>query len=165
MKASYKRLSFIFLPLMALVIPLWLTLGRAGLFGVGGWGLLVIMFTIAPGLLIVLLLLYGILLARPGVRRLKQTGTLDGILLLSLYLSTILFGIFLVDGDDTKESLNSVASKYMGISLADSDIITLVFLYASLALILATFIVFTVEAVTKRPIGSKEQATTDVAAN
>lgn len=116
---------------------------------------IIMLFTVAPFLVIALLALFGILHVRPEIRKTKRAGLLDSILLLCFYVSTVLFSLFLVDGGDTKESINSVATKYFGLSDTLSGVLSIVFFCTSVGLLLALFIVFITEAVTKRSLGTK----------
>ena len=97
---------------MAVVLPLWLTVGRM-LLGTFGWVTMIAL----PGIII----LFFLLLFIP--RRAKKFS--DGInkpvislttatILAGLYASIFIAGIFIVDGGDTEGSVGSVASRIFG---------------------------------------------------
>lgn len=123
---------------MAIILPLWITLGR-GFFGSGGWTTLALLISVAPIMLCGLLFLAFFIRSRPRVRTDNAVSKIDAVLLTVLYLSIFLYGIFLVDGGDTPESINSLASLVLGdgfiaiSGVVSSFLIGITFLFGALA--------------------------------
>lgn len=108
-----------FLPWLIFLSLFWLTFGRAFL-GVGGWGVIGILFTIAP-----LLLLYtvtvGAILHRKEKRGYRMTNRTQNAFM-ALLTSIFAFGFFAPDAGDTRESYRSVFSAIFGINGASSGL-------------------------------------------
>lgn len=147
-----QRHSILILQILAFVLPLWLTIGRS-FFGSGGWMTLIYIFTVAPFLFVFLFILSVLLIKRYDVRLTKLVSPADVVLLLGVYVSTFLHGFFLVDGGDTQESVNSVASKYFGFSHDISQVLSNTFFALAAILLLACVILFTAELIRNRTPG------------
>lgn len=136
---------------MVFIMPLWLIIGRA-MFGSFGWGTIIYFFTVAPILLISLLILGFLVKTRKAADGKSYLGLVDSSLLTMLYATVFLHGFFLVDGGDTEESLNSVATKILGKSFqSTSEALGEIFYYLAALLLAITFIVFIFERV-KQPL-------------
>lgn len=138
LRQSALRLLFI----MAFVLPLWLTLGRSLPFDVGGWMMLIYIFTLAPAIFVIFLVFHLLLSKRADVKKTKRIDSSDALLLIGLYVSLFLHGLFVVDGGDTAESVNSIASKYLGVSRNVSTGISDTLLLASIVLVAVCLFVF-----------------------
>ncbi len=116
--------------LLMLVVCIWLTFGR-GVLGSLGWAFLIHLFTLVP-----LLLIYGaVIQAILTVRHKKSGYTLGGLtkgVIYSMLGLAVVYGLTLVDGGDTPESVNSVVTGLFGIS-QDSAIATGIGIVSSLS--------------------------------
>jgi hypothetical protein len=148
-KISY---GLIILRIMSVLLPIWLTIGKSMIFGVGGWMSLVYMFTIAPAIFVIFWIFYTFIALRKDVIELRSIGLIDSVILAGLYVSIFLHGFFLVDGGDTKESVNSVASKHFGLTHEMSSEYSGLLMAIAFALFVAGFIVFIYELIKKRAI-------------
>jgi len=146
------RSHILLLVAMSIFLPFWLTIGKSMLFGIGGWVGLAYIFTVAPAIFVIFWLFLMLLTLRKDTILTNSIGIVDARLLLALYTSIFAHGIFLVDGGDTAGSLNSIATKYFGITLELSSVLSGVFLVASSVLILACLSLFIYEMITKRAI-------------
>lgn len=138
--------------LMMFTLPLWVTFGKGLIFGVGGWLALISIFTIAPALFVVFLIFALLLMTRKDVIESRRLGVFDSVLLLILYLSIFLFSIFVVDGGDTPESVDSVMSKYNFVSQSLSGQLSEIFMLSSVLLIIVGFVIFIFEAMKRAAI-------------
>lgn len=100
--------------IMLLFIPLWVAIGR-GLFDAGGWYVLVTLFVLGPILFVGLLLTLVLTRFRKDIKSNQSLPILDTALLSTVYIGSLLFGFFIEDGGDTKESVGSAASKLFNI--------------------------------------------------
>ena len=146
-----KRRSLAILIVMIFFLPFWITIGKGMVFGVIGWVAIISLFTVAPALLVTLVIFYILLRTRRDVRSSKHVGAFDAFLLIALYVTIFLGSIFTVDGGDTKESINSVATKF-GMDEQTNDILAVIFVLSTTLIFLACFVVFIYEAVKKRAI-------------
>ncbi len=140
-----RRISFVLLPVMMYVLPLWITFGKVILFGVGGWLMFMSLFTVVPLLFISLLLFRRLLMTRSDVRTTGKVGTLDAVLLISVYVSVFLHSLFIVDGGDTEGSVNSVATKYLSLPHSLSGQISSLLLAVACISIVCSFLFFMYE--------------------
>ncbi len=150
MTTSLRRLMFVFAPLFAFVIPILAVMGIPALFGTGGWGMILTVFIIGPIMIVSLLILYSLLMARPSVRTTKQVSRMDARIMLSLYASIIITGLFFVDGGDTTESVQSAMTKMLGIGFGVSTTISIIAGIVMIGLFVVAFIVFIKELVVER---------------
>ena len=96
-----------------------------------------------------------LVLRRRDVRQSKMVGSLDAKLLTAFYITTILFGVFLVDIGDTDDSMVSVASNLLGQDfVTPSGILSMVTGGAAIILLVATVTVVAVEFVRSRKASS-----------
>lgn len=139
----FQRYSYVFLFIAAILIPFVVTFIRLP-FGLAGWGTMIYAVFYLPVLLIALLILAALVTRRKDPSTGKTVlGQTDSILLSSLYGSLVLHSIFLVDGGDTQESTNSIASALLGSWFQDvSSIISGFFSIIAALLIIGCFIVF-----------------------
>lgn len=149
---TVNRYGLRLLAAMSFLLPIWLTVGKGMIFGVGGWVSLIYMFTLAPAIFAVLWLFFLLLYLRKDVKATRSIGTVDSILLLSLYVSIFLHGFYLLDGGDTKESVNSVASKHFNVSQELSSEYSGAFVALFSSLMFACLLVFIYEIIKKRAI-------------
>jgi len=98
---------------MAVLLPFWITFGRGAL-GSGGWLSLILLFTVAPTLLIALSIISWLIRSRPSVKANQMVTQTEAYLMTAIYASVFLFGLFVVDGGDTPSSVYSVATKFLG---------------------------------------------------
>lgn len=153
-----SRFNILLLAVMSFFLPFWLTIGKSMLFGIGGWVGLAYIFTVAPAIFVILWLLFILLALRKDVRETNSIGIVDTLLLYALYITIFAHGIFLVDGGDTQESVNSIATKYFGITHQTSSILSVVLMVVFFALILICFSLFIYEMATKRAIQTNKSA-------
>ena len=146
-----NRAGLAILMCMVFFLPFWLTFGR-GLLGSGGWMTIMYIFTYAPMLLVGLLAVWFLLRFRADVRETKSIGSLDSIVLLALYVSIFLHGIFLLDGGDTPDSVNSVAMHVFGMDKSTSDALDTMFASLCILLFVVTLVLCIVEFRKKRAI-------------
>ena len=147
-----RRRSLAILIVMIFFLPFWITIGKGLIFGVMGWMAIIFLFTVAPALLVVLTIFYVLLRTRRDVKSSKRVGLIDVLLLIALYVSIFAGSIFAVDGGDTKESINSVATKNFGMDTVTNDIYASIFFELTFLILIACFVVFIYEAVKKRAI-------------
>jgi hypothetical protein len=145
---------------MTLLLPIWLIVGRA-LLGSIGWLTLIMLFTVVPVLLISMIVLDILLLRRKDVRASKMVSVLDARLVTAFYISTFLFGIFMVDFGDTEDSIVSVASRLLGSGfLTISSILAVILGVLATGLLVASLVVAIMETVRSKrqpaPEGSKK---------
>lgn len=135
---------------MIFLLPFWLTFGRA-LLGSAGWVGLIMLFTVAPLLLIILVLFTWLVKGRREVQATKMVSKKDAQLLTVLYSSFIVFGLFVVDGGDTSDSVGSVVTMAFGKSLEplSNMLAGISFLVACICVLLG-FILFISERVESR---------------
>lgn len=126
---------------MVFLLPFWITFGRS-YFGSGGWLAFVSLFTTIP-MLVVALIVINIIIHFNATYKLERLVTKpQAIVLALLYWCIFLYGIFIVDGGDTVESLGSVATRIFGKGFMNISTELGVFFYiASFILLLAAFIV------------------------
>jgi hypothetical protein len=98
---------------MILLVPAWLIVGR-GLLGSVGWISLILLITVVPVLLVVTTVQTVLVMVRKDVRSSHMVSALDAKLAVVYYVTMFLFGLFLVDGGDTEDSVASVASRLLG---------------------------------------------------
>jgi len=114
------------IPINILLI-LWVWIGRA-LFGSGGWWMVIFLVSVTPAM-IVLLTITSIL----AIRQRQPAGV--GFMtngqfwcLVTMWASLLLFGFFVVDFGDTKESISSAFSQVVGTDAVDtSNALSIVF--------------------------------------
>lgn len=123
-----------------IALILWVWIGRAA-FGSGGWWILIFLFSVTPAM-IVLLTITSILAIRQ--RQPASIGFLTNgqfWCLVTMWLSLLLFGFFVVDFGDTKESISSAFSQVAGTAVIDvSNSLSLVFFVAAVAAYVALLI-------------------------
>jgi hypothetical protein len=149
---NLNRYGLLLLGIMSVLLPVWLTIGKSLFFGVGGWLALIYMLTVAPAIFIIFWIFFVLLALRKDVRATRAVGTVDTILLSAIYISVFFHGFFLIDGGDTKESLNSVASKHYNMAHELSQEYSMIFLAISTLLILVSFVVFTYKIIKQNTI-------------
>ena len=148
---AFTRINRLMLLPMVFILPLWLVLGRA-LFGSYGWGTIIYFFTVAPILLVSLLILGFLVKVNKTPDGRGYLSIYDSSLLTALYTAVFLHGFFIVDGGDTEESLNSVATKILGKSFqGTSEALGAFFFYIAALILTITFIVFLYERA-KKPL-------------
>lgn len=125
---------------MAVLLPLWLTFGRA-LLGSGGWGTLIYLIYIAPVLLVALSVITILIRQSPRFKLEWLVTDWQAILLSLLYGSIFLHGFFLVDGGDSADSINSVATKLLGSGFQDASAMLSIWLYFAAVILLAVMFV------------------------
>ncbi|WP_394942040.1 hypothetical protein [Psychromicrobium sp. YIM B11713] len=117
---------------LALFLPLWVAIGR-GLFGSYGWYMLITLILIAPALLLVqgaAVMTVTIRTFRAGRRELPK-GNRNS--LISLTLSSLIYGFTLVDFGDTPNSSRSALTALAGEHL--NGVSAVISLFALLAMI------------------------------
>lgn len=118
---------------ITIALILWVWIGRA-LFGSGGWWIFIFLISVTPAM-IVLLTVTSVLAIRQ--RQPASIGFLTNgqfWCLLTMWLSLLLFGFFVVDFGDTKESISSAFSQLAGTAAVDaSNDLSLVFFVAAIA--------------------------------
>jgi len=128
-----KSFSYHATILVNIVLILWVWIGRA-LFGSGGWWMVIFLVSVTPAM-IVLLTITSILAIRQ--RQPASIGYLTNgqfWCLLTMWLSLLFFGFFIVDFGDTKESISSAFSQVVGASAVDtSNALSLIFFVAAIA--------------------------------
>lgn len=112
MKSFQRTMCAMLLP-MAVLLPLWLTLGRS-IFGSVGWLMLIFIFTLAPALLALLLGAWGIVPKFHDAQGQRVISRISAMLFAVVYGLLFLFGIFIVDFGDTQDSSVSVAANILG---------------------------------------------------
>lgn len=131
---------------MIFVLPFWLTFGRAA-FGSVGWMTLIYLFTVAPGLLVAMIIITVLIRTKRDVKASRMVTDVEAWLLLILYVGVVLHGFFLVDGgdSDTAGSIKSVATEVFGQGFEDaSSVLAIVFFLVSLAPLVALLILATI---------------------
>jgi hypothetical protein len=101
-------------------LVLWVWIGRA-LFGSGGWWMLIFLVSVTPAM-IVALTVTSILAIRQ--RQPASVGFLTNgqfWWLLAMWASLLLFGFFVVDFGDTRESISSAFSQLAGAAAVDAS--------------------------------------------
>lgn len=147
---TFQRISIFLLMIMTFVLPFWLTLGRSML-GSSGHLTILYVFLIAPALFILMVIFNILIWARRDVRQKIEFGKLDSFLLLLLYISVFLHGLFVVDGSDTPESLSSVLTSLFGSHLLDvSSLLSGVAYTFSYLLLVICLVTFTGELLARR---------------
>jgi hypothetical protein len=116
------------------VVPiLWVWIGRA-LFGSGGWWMVIFLVSVTP-VMILALTITSILAIRQ--RQPASVGFLTNgqfWCLTTMWLSLLLFGFFVVDFGDTKESISSAFSQLAGTAAVDaSNTLSIIFFVTSIA--------------------------------
>jgi hypothetical protein len=143
---------------MILIVPLWLIVGRA-LLGSAGWITVILLITVVPALLVMMTILTILILVRRDVRANHIVSPLDAKLGAIFYAATLLFGVFLVDGGDTEDSVGSVASHLFGRWFVEvSSIIAMILGVIATVALLAALIYAVIEMVRSRrqPIADGE---------
>ncbi|MES2631246.1 MAG: hypothetical protein V4611_04800 [Patescibacteria group bacterium] len=116
---TWGQIAFWSLIPAIVLVPLWLTLGRT-VFGVGGWYILIFMFSLAP-----LAFIYHVtveILAWFGPKKRSLTSN-AAYILGTYYGAVLLFGLSIVDFGDTSGSEASVLTA-IGIPLIVSHLIS-----------------------------------------
>ncbi len=154
---TLRSYSLRILLFMAIFLPFWLTFGKT-LFAEGGWFTVIYLFTIAPLLLVSLLVVWFLLRSRPDVKQSGRVGTVDATVLLSLYTTIFLHGIFLVDGSDVKGDSGSIATAVAGISQSLSMGFAIVLFGLSIVLLFSIFMLSLYELWSKKSINLRPKA-------
>ena len=135
---------------MTILLPAWLLVGRA-LLGSLGWLTLIMFFTVAPAVLLGMIVLTIVTLRNKQVRATGRVSYWHALTTMAFYLLFILFGFFLVDGGDTEESIASAASHIFGSGfIAVSSLLALTFGIIALISGVAALVVAIVELVAEK---------------
>lgn len=100
---------------MVIIMPIWVAIGRV-FFGIGGW---MVLLSVPLGFLtfIILLVMYFLTPKYPDEFGRSVVTRKSAYFYSAIYVSLFLFEIFFVDGGDTIESVNSIATKFLGVIL------------------------------------------------
>ena len=147
-----NRRGLLILGIMSIALPLWLTVGKLALFNAGGWMTLIYLLQVVPIIFVVFWVLFILLAKRKDVRETKSIGSFDSVILILLYVSIFIHGIFLVDGGDTDESINSVAMNIFGMNQSVSSELSQFFSIFAIVMAVIALVVFIYKLISKRSL-------------
>lgn len=146
----FRRFHYLALLPMSILLPLWLTFGRA-LLGVSGWVLLLNLM-LAPIIFGVLVIFFSLIATRPDAQKTRSVGVLDSVLLTALYVIVVLHGFFVVDFKGY-DDYGSVATALVGRGVTSfSEGMANFFAIASVLAFAICLTVFTYERIHKAPL-------------
>lgn len=135
---------------MAIFLPVYITVGRA-LLGSLGWLTLIFVFTIVPIIFVAQVTIWLLIRLRSDVKQSGRASAWDARAMLTFYGSAILFGVFVVDGGDTEESIRSVASNFLGQGFnVASSILAMAFGVVAAVSLLAALVISVMEFIEDR---------------
>ena len=115
------------------VMILWVWIGRA-FFGAGGWWILLFIFTVVPVLAVALTVTTILAFTQRQPASAGRLTISQFWCLIGLWASLFLFGFFVVDFGDTKESERSAFTLFTGRAGLDaSNVLSVIFIFLSLA--------------------------------
>lgn len=133
--SRFQKFHFWFLIPAIIIVPAWVGLGRA-LFEVGGWGIFLTVIFYAPVLFVHHIVLLTLTLVKDWRRQAVHLSTMW--LLTAYYLLAFINQLAFIDGGDTVESVNSVFTKWFGLSEDLSTFVFEVSFYSGIIIAIAT---------------------------
>ncbi len=135
--SRFQKFHFWFLIPAIIIVPVWVGLGRT-LFEVGGWGEFLTIIFYAPVLFVYHIVLLTLTLVKDWRRRAVHLSTMW--LLTAYYVLAFINQLAFIDGGDTLESVNSVLTKWFGLSENVSTFIFEASFYSGIIIAIATVV-------------------------